>query len=62
LADYAGSLLDSSPLLVTVIASYRYPGSALSIKGNLFAFSSILYKIITKVTPYYTLSKANIYA
>lgn len=62
LADYASSLLDGSPLLVMVIASHRYPGSALSIKGDLFTFGSVLYKIITGAAPYHTLSKADIYA
>ena len=62
LADYAGSSLDGSPLLVAVTASYRYPGLALSIKGDLFTFGSVLYEIMTRVAPYHTLSEADIYA
>ena len=62
LADYAGSSLDGSPLLVAVTASHRYPGLALSIKGDLFAFGSVLYEIMTGVAPYHTLSEADIYA
>ena len=62
LVDYASSLLNGSPFLIVVIASHQYPRLALFIKGNLFAFSSILYKFIIKVALYYILSKADIFA
>lgn len=51
-ADFAGSSLDGSPLLIAVTASHEYPGSVSSAKGYLFAFGSMLYEILTGNAPY----------
>lgn len=37
-ADFAGSSLDGSLLLIESPASYQYPGPSESVKGDLFAF------------------------
>ncbi|EQL00128.1 hypothetical protein G6O67_006637 [Ophiocordyceps sinensis] len=51
-ADFAGSSLDQSPLLFESSASYQYPKSPLSVEGDLFAFGSLAYRIITGHEPY----------
>ncbi|RSL96429.1 hypothetical protein CDV31_013465 [Fusarium ambrosium] len=53
LADFAGSSIDGSPLLVAVPASHEYPGSLLSIQGDLFAFGCIVYEIMTQQIPHH---------
>ncbi|KAF1964433.1 kinase-like protein [Bimuria novae-zelandiae CBS 107.79] len=60
LSDFAGSSLDGSPLLIAVTASHEYPGPTLSIQGDLFAFSSVLYEIMTGNAPYGDLTKDKI--
>ncbi|KAF2813573.1 kinase-like protein [Mytilinidion resinicola] len=62
LADFAGSSLEGSPLLVGVTASYRSPGDTLCIQGDIFAFGSTLYKIITGYNPYHDLTEREIKA
>jgi len=62
LADFAGSSLDGSPLLIAVTASHEYPGPALSVQGDLFAFGSLLYEIMTGDAPYADLSEDDILA
>lgn len=57
LADFAGSSLDGSPLLVVVTASHRSPGATLCAQGDIFAFGSTLYRIITNHNPYHDLSE-----
>lgn len=52
LSDFAGSSLDGSPLLIAVTASHEYPGPALSVQGDLFAFGSVLYEMMTGKAPY----------
>jgi serine/threonine protein kinase len=52
LADFAGSSIDGSPLLVGVTASHESPGPLLSIQGDLFAFGCVLYEIMTEHVPY----------
>ncbi|KAF1914468.1 kinase-like domain-containing protein [Ampelomyces quisqualis] len=52
LSDFAGSSLDGSPLLIAVTASHEYPGPTLSVQGDLFAFGSVLYEIMTGKAPY----------
>ncbi|OBT70001.1 hypothetical protein VE03_00364 [Pseudogymnoascus sp. 23342-1-I1] len=51
-ADFAGSSLDSSPLLVESAGSYQYPGSSVSVEGDIFAFGSLVYEIMTGREPY----------
>lgn len=60
LADFCGSSIDGSPLLVRVTASHRYPGPLLSVQGDIFALGSILYEIMTGVIPYHKLSEKEI--
>ncbi|KND86741.1 Megakaryocyte-associated tyrosine-protein kinase [Tolypocladium ophioglossoides CBS 100239] len=60
LADFAGSSIDSSPLLVTVTASHEYPGNLLSAQGDIFAFGSAMYEVATGKRPYAALSEADI--
>ena len=52
IADFAGSSLDQSPLLLESPASYCYPGSSLSVQGDIFAFGSLVYEIMTGESPY----------
>jgi serine/threonine protein kinase len=52
LADFAGSSMDNSPLLIAVTASHEHPRSVLSVQGDLFAFGSVLYEIMTGQAPY----------
>ena len=52
IADFAGSSLDQSPLLIESPASYCYPGSALSVQGDIFAFGALVYEIMTGKSPY----------
>lgn len=52
LADFGGSSLDGSSLLVIVNASHRYPGPLLSVEADLFALGSVLYNIMTGSFPY----------
>jgi serine/threonine protein kinase len=60
LSDFAGSSLDGSPLLIAVTASHEYPGPALSIQGDIFAFGSVLYEIMTGNAPYRDLAEDEI--
>ncbi|KAM3436248.1 hypothetical protein NHJ13734_005188 [Beauveria thailandica] len=60
LADFAGSSIDSSPLLVEVTASHLYPGNLLSPQGDIFALGSVLYEVTTGKRPYAGLSDASI--
>ncbi|KAL2754791.1 hypothetical protein ACRALDRAFT_1082460 [Sodiomyces alcalophilus JCM 7366] len=62
LADFAGSSIDSLPLLVAITPSSEYPGDLLSPQGDLFAFGSLAYELLTGERPYATLSEAQIRA
>lgn len=62
LADFAGSSIDSLPLLVAITPSSEYPGNLLSVQGDLFAFGSLAYELLTGERPYATLSEAQIQA
>lgn len=62
LADFAGSSVDGSPLLVMVTESHERPGSRLSIQADLFAFGSVLYEIMTGHPPCEGLSETEIRA
>jgi serine/threonine protein kinase len=59
-ADFAGSSIDGSPLLIAVTASHEYPGPLLSPQGDLFAFASVLYEIMSGDMPYRGLSDEEI--
>ncbi|KAF2245225.1 kinase-like protein [Trematosphaeria pertusa] len=59
-ADFAGSSLDRSPLLVVVTESYRRPGDTCCIKADIFAFGSTVYNIVTGQSPYHDLSDCEI--
>ncbi|KAK4033745.1 kinase-like domain-containing protein [Parachaetomium inaequale] len=61
-ADFAGSSLDGSKLLIGVTASHECPGSTLSTQGDIFAFASVVYEIMTGSPPYTGLSDAEINA
>ncbi|KAK3295826.1 kinase-like domain-containing protein [Chaetomium fimeti] len=61
-ADFAGSSLDGTDLLVCVAASHEYPGPTLSVKGDIFAFGSVIYEITTGAAPYKELSDDEIEA
>lgn len=50
-ADFAGSSLDRSPLLIESPASYQCPESPLSVKGDIFSFGSLVYEIMTGHEP-----------
>jgi serine/threonine protein kinase len=56
LADFAGSSLDGSPLLIGVTASHEYPGPLLSAKADIFALGSTLYELMTESRLYAGLS------
>lgn len=56
LADFAGSSLDGSPLLVVVTESHRRPGDTCCVEADIFAFGSTLYTIVTGQSPYHDLS------
>ncbi|KND88538.1 Megakaryocyte-associated tyrosine-protein kinase [Tolypocladium ophioglossoides CBS 100239] len=60
LADFAGSSIDSSRLLVEVTASHLYPGNLLSAQGDIFAFGSVMYELGTGKRPYAGLSETDI--
>ncbi|KAL2755467.1 hypothetical protein ACRALDRAFT_2041830 [Sodiomyces alcalophilus JCM 7366] len=51
-ADFAGSSLDGSPLLIESPACYQCPESTTSVKGDMFAFGSLVYEIMTGREPY----------
>jgi hypothetical protein len=57
LADFAGSSLDGSELLIAVTASHKYPGPALLTQGDIFAFGSVMYEITTGNALYTELSE-----
>lgn len=52
LADFAGSSLDGSPLLIGVTASHEYPGPLQSAEADIFALGSTLYELMTESRPY----------
>lgn len=52
--------MDGSPLSIVVTASHECPGSLLSVQGDLFAFGSVLYEIMTRQAPYNGLSDEEI--
>ena len=60
LADFAGSSIDGSSLLVAVTSSHRYPGSSLDVKADLFALGSVLYHIFTGHAPFEELTSQEI--
>jgi serine/threonine protein kinase len=60
LADFAGSSIDSLPLLVAVTPSHEYPGDLLSVRGDIFAFASAMYEVWTGQRPYADLEDADI--
>ncbi|KAI9046951.1 hypothetical protein LZ554_009026 [Drepanopeziza brunnea f. sp. 'monogermtubi'] len=62
IADFGGSSLDGSPLLIAVTASHRSPGPSLSIQGDLFALGSTMYSIMTGDAPYATIDEEEIRA
>ncbi|KAF1354275.1 kinase-like protein [Lizonia empirigonia] len=62
LADFGGSSLDGSDLLVSVHASHRYPGSLLSTAADIFSLGSAHYSIMTGKRPYQDLSEEEITA
>jgi serine/threonine protein kinase len=62
LADFGGSSLDCSDLLVIITASYRLPGTLLSNKADIFALGSVHYHIITGKLPYQDLPEQEIKA
>ncbi|KAF2463845.1 spindle assembly checkpoint kinase [Lindgomyces ingoldianus] len=57
LADFSGSSLDSSNLLVSIHASHRYPGPLLSTNADIFSLGSVHYTIMTGKLPYQDLSE-----
>ncbi|RDL37127.1 uncharacterized protein BP5553_04560 [Venustampulla echinocandica] len=61
LADFAGSSIDGSPLPIAVTASHEYPGSLVFVQGDLFAFGSSLYEIMTGHAPYNGLTDKEIH-
>lgn len=62
LGDVAGSSVDGSGLLVGVTASHEYPGNVLSTQGDIFAFGSVVYEMMTGAPPYADFSAAEIEA
>ncbi|KAK3302553.1 kinase-like domain-containing protein [Chaetomium strumarium] len=56
LADFAGSSLDGSPLLIATNESHTCPGRGLSRKGDIFALGSTNYELMTGCPPYAGLS------
>lgn len=56
LADFAGSSLDGSPLLIGVTASHEYPGPLQSAEADIFALGSTLYELMKENRPYAGLS------
>jgi serine/threonine protein kinase len=62
LGDFAGSSLNGSELLVGVTPSHESPGSASSTQGDIFAFGSVVYEIMTGKAPYSGLSESEIVA
>ncbi|KAK3307654.1 kinase-like domain-containing protein [Chaetomium strumarium] len=61
-ADFAGSSIDGSPLLVVVTESHEFPGPRLSVQADLFAPGSMLYEIMTGHPPYEELDDTEIRA
>ena len=59
LADFAGSSIDLEPLLVAVTVSHEYPGDLLSTQGDIFAFGSAKYEVMTGERPYSSLSEVD---
>ncbi|KAK3299517.1 kinase-like domain-containing protein [Chaetomium fimeti] len=61
-ADFAGSSIDGSPLLIVVTESHEFPGPLLSTRADLFALGSVLYEITTGQPPYQGLKDTEIRA
>ncbi|KAL2260597.1 hypothetical protein VTK26DRAFT_5346 [Humicola hyalothermophila] len=61
-ADFAGSSIDGSPLLVVVTESHELPGPRLSVQADLFALGSVLYEVTTGHPPYEELNDTEIRA
>lgn len=51
-ADFAGSSIDGSELLIVVTTSHEYPGSLLCPQADIFAFGSLFYELMTGERPY----------
>jgi serine/threonine protein kinase len=62
LGDFAGSSLDGSELLIGVPPSHESPGPVLSVQGDIFAFGSLVYEIMTGASPHKGLSECEIKA
>lgn len=62
LADFGGSSLDDSELLVCVTASHSYPGPLLFTNADAFALGSVYYTIMTGSFPYQDISDGEIEA
>ncbi|KAL2021259.1 hypothetical protein VTK56DRAFT_7338 [Thermocarpiscus australiensis] len=61
-ANFAGSSIDGSPLLVLITESHEFPGPLLSIQADLFALGSVLYEFTTGHPPYEGLGDTEIRA
>jgi len=62
LADFGGSSLDGSELLVIVHASHRYPRPLLSTDADIFSLGSAHYAIMMGKVPYQDLPEEEITA
>ncbi|KAG7123568.1 L-type lectin-domain containing receptor kinase V.9 [Verticillium longisporum] len=62
LSDFAGSSIDSLPLLTQVPPSYQYPKDLLSIHGDMFAFAALMYELTIGKRPYADLCETDIEA
>lgn len=60
LADFSGSSLDGSLLLVHAGASYAHPVFAGSQKGDMFAYGSLVYELFTGSAPFANLEDQEI--
>jgi len=61
-ADFGGSSLDGSELLVSVHASRPYPGPLLSTDADIFSLGSAYYTIMAGNSPYQDLCGEEILA
>ncbi|KAJ6779517.1 hypothetical protein PWT90_06368 [Aphanocladium album] len=54
ICDFAWASLRSRTLLAQAFASHEYPGDRLSVAGDLFAFGSVMYELVTGSEPFVT--------
>lgn len=62
LGDFAWASMRWGTMIAQIPASHEYPGDRLSVRGDLFAFGSVMYELVTGSEPFVTFTDDEIRA